>query len=242
MRKLSCVALLALTFALTAHVGLDGGSSAAELPVLHQPVPIEMLRSTVRVRVQWMENIEDEDGTSTMIRRTASGSGVWIENNKVLTAFHVVDEMPAGAVITVEAYGKFGSAWLDASVDKTQPDIDLATLKVDGEAPAIASIDFMCRQRAGAPLWLIGGPMGLKAQYATFGYLSSYGDDDRIKEPALWGSSNSAFFGNSGGPVFDANTGKLMGILVQGRGAMGIGMAPNVAIFVPLSAARGFLD
>lgn len=228
---------IALGFALVLTLGVTDKGDAGPLTRDYRPVPKAMLEATVRIRV----NIVAKPPEHEAITGAFSGSGVFIGPGKILTAGHLFDtsDIPYPCTITsieVEMYGKYGQAWTEGKLAKADFELDLAIVEVEAEGPGRAVLDFTGSQEIGDPVFIIGGPAGLRASYATYGYLASKGNDDRIAEYPWWGSSNGSYPGNSGGPVFDAESGKLIGILVAGpRGA------PNVSFFVPLVMARGFL-
>jgi serine protease DegQ len=163
------------------------------------------------------------------------GSGVIVsENGLILTNHHVV--ATADAIEVALSDGKK----LSAKIVGTDPETDLALLKVDATAlPAItfASADHL---NIGDVVLAIGNPFGV-GQTVTQGIVSALGRnhlgintfENFIQTDA---SINP---GNSGGALIDAN-GNLVGInsaiYSQSGGSMGIGFA------IPVSIAKQVLE
>lgn len=195
-------------------------------------VPQQMLDATVLIRTQVNDN-------------QYSGSGVAIGRNRILTAAHLFSDngenQPAEHLaISVEVrkrVGKMqGRIWTTAKLVRVDPELDAAIIEIeDGSLDTVAPIDYAATTPVGYPVFIVGAPVGISATTATLGYVADRGRAEMLKDTHYWLASNGSYGGNSGGPVFDANTGKLIGILQAGvRGC------PNVSLFLPVSVLRGW--
>jgi Do/DeqQ family serine protease len=170
-------------------------------------------------------------GTPRRRLESSLGSGVVVSpQGYVLTNHHVV----AGAdqIAVMLADGRTA----EASVVGSDPETDLAVLRVAlGDAPAITLGDSE-HLRVGDVVLAIGNPLGI-GQTVTMGIVSAVGRSDfGINTYARLVQTDAAINpGNSGGALVDAR-GRLVGvnqaILSQSGGSEGIGFA------IPVSLAR----
>lgn len=219
MRKILPLALLLLALAFVPAAG-DGPR--------HPPVPPSLLAASSRVRVAG----------------NRAGACVFVAPRKALTARHVVlderGESRGKIEVEIRVGGPHrGVIWSHAEVLRADALHDLALLSLDADAPKCADLGDGARLELGAPVFAVGAPLGCSPFTASYGFLASKGGDEwEGRDEFLWQSSNAIFYGNSGGPVFDANAGLLIGISVQGRAVPGAGLAPNVCFFVPSNFLR----
>ncbi len=163
------------------------------------------------------------------------GSGVIVSpEGYVLTNNHVVDHMDDIEVMLTD--GRKASA----KVIGTDPDTDLAVLKVDlDRLPSIAFGDSDALQ-VGDPVLAIGNPFGV-GQTVTAGIVSALGRNQLgINTFENFIQTDAAINpGNSGGALVDAS-GNLVGInsaiYSRSGGSLGIGFA------IPVSTARQVME
>jgi serine peptidase DegS len=163
------------------------------------------------------------------------GSGVIVRaDGYVLTNFHVISG--ADKVLVALADGRSTRA----TVVGTDPDTDLALLKIDYEGLPVASLDPKTEARVGDVVLAIGNPFGL-GQTVTQGIVSATGRSELgLSSFENFIQTDAAInFGNSGGALINT-AGELVGIntakfQLNGQGS-GIGFA------VPVSLARGVTE
>jgi S1-C subfamily serine protease len=172
------------------------------------------------------------------VRVAGLGSGVLISRDgKVLTAAHLVQAADAIEVefVTGEKFR--------AEVASSDPEVDLAVLQLDGmpRVPSIASLGDSDRIEVGAPVFVIGAPLGL-SHTLTVGHISGHHGLDAAgapKQAELLQTDAAINQGNSGGPMFDME-GEVIGIvshiLSMSGGSEGLGFA------VTSNVARRVLD
>lgn len=169
-------------------------------------------------------------GSSFAIDLTAYGLK---EKKYIITAAHCViiaGTTPAES-IEVEIRTPLAKRWIKCKPAVIDKDRDAALLVVEEELPVSFEID--TEAVVGAAVVVGGCPAGTTPS-ATLGFLTS-------KDPELggnlkcqvWQVSVPFFYGNSGGPVIDAESSKVIGILVAGLGDGHGGLIPGVAICVP---------
>ena len=156
------------------------------------------------------------------------GSGVLIENDRVITAAHVIQSAQI-----IEVHFKDGTkvpAVVMASLHAS--DIALLRLLDTHPDPVIADLADSDETRVGEPVFIIGSPFGI-TQTLSVGHLSG-----RLTRGMLPGGSPIEFLqtdtaintGNSGGPMFNAR-GEVIGIvsfiLTKSGGFDGIGFATS---------------
>jgi len=168
-------------------------------------------------------------------RREGLGSGVIVsEQGYILTNHHVVESVDQIEVALSD------SRKLQARVVGTDPETDLAVLKV--ESPKLPAITFAKAEqlRVGDVVLAIGNPFGI-GQTVTLGIVSGLGRSHlgiTVFENFI--QTDAAINpGNSGGALVDAS-GNLVGINTaiysQTGGSMGIGYA------IPVSTARQVME
>jgi serine protease DegS len=163
------------------------------------------------------------------------GSGVIIDTaGHVITNHHVVKD--ANEIRVQLADGRVATP----KVVGTDPDTDLAVLRVDlPELPAM-SLGRSDELRPGDVVLAIGNPLGL-SQTVTQGIVSATGRGSlRLATFADFIQTDAAInFGNSGGALIDTE-GQLVGIntavLAQALGTEGIGFA------IPVNLVRGVMQ
>ena len=74
-------------------------------------------------------------------------------------------------------------------------------------------IDFEMAVRSGFPLYMLGFPLGLSLKFTHTAWVT----DESPSNSRHFHSNLDSFHGNSGSPVFDAYSDKVIGILVAGR-------------------------
>ena len=164
--------------------------------------------------------------------RRGAGSGFLVDTDgHILTNYHVVEG--AERIIVKLADGRS----LRARIVGTDPDADVALLKVDGDPRLpVAPIGDSSEIRVGDWVCAIGNPLGYE-HTLTVGVVSYKGRklfdtslDDYIQTDA------AINFGNSGGPLINAR-GEVIGInaAVSSR-------ASNIGFAVPINTAAGNLE
>ncbi|TDY81453.1 UNVERIFIED_ORG: trypsin-like peptidase [Pantoea allii] len=146
------------------------------------------------------------------------GSGFsFIRKNIVVTNFHVV-----APFVDIEAKKSLGTPMLtcedgtilSSSIINVDNKNDFAILKIDGELPVGRNIlqpkEDLCLRR-GSKVIFSGYPHGIPHLLTSEAIISSIMDNGRFY---LDGMVNG---GNSGGPIIDAITGELVGIVTQRR-------------------------
>ena len=163
------------------------------------------------------------------------GSGVIVSSKGyILTNQHVVEA--ADEIEIALADGKK----LAAKVVGSDPDTDLAVLKVDAENLPTVVLGQAENLRVGDVVLAIGNPLGV-GQTVTMGIISAlHRTGLRINTFENFIQTDAAINqGNSGGALIDAN-GNLVGIntaiLSQSGGSIGIGFA------IPVSTAKQVMD
>jgi serine protease DegS len=164
------------------------------------------------------------------------GSGVIVDNDgHIVTNFHVVSRSEEIAVQLAD--GRESPAKLVGS----DPDTDLAVLKIDLQQLPVMKLGRSDRVAVGDVVLAIGNPFGLLAQTVTHGIVSATGRagldvatfEDFIQTDAAINE------GNSGGALVNTR-GQLIGIntavLGKEQGAEGLGIA------IPVDLVRGVMS
>ncbi len=168
-------------------------------------------------------------------RQTNLGSGVIIDGRGfILTNHHVIEG--AEAIRVVLSDGRT----LDARVAGTDPDTDLAVIKVETDRLPAITVGDSRHLRVGDVVLAIGNPFGV-GQTVTMGIVSATGRSRLgINTFENFIQTDAAINpGNSGGALINAR-GELVGIntaiFSQNGGSDGIGFA------IPVALAKGVMD
>jgi len=163
------------------------------------------------------------------------GSGVIVDTSgHIITNHHVIKD--ASQMRVQLADGRLATP----QVVGTDPDTDLAVLRVDLPDLPTMSLGHSEELRPGDVVLAIGNPLGL-SQTVTQGIVSATGRGNlRLATFADFIQTDAAInFGNSGGALIDTE-GRLVGIntavLAQALGTEGIGFA------IPVNLVRGVMD
>ncbi|MBS3785422.1 MAG: trypsin-like peptidase domain-containing protein [Gammaproteobacteria bacterium] len=166
---------------------------------------------------------------------TSLGSGVILsDNGHILTNYHVVTE--AEQIQVLLADGRDAPATLVG----TDPESDLAVLKIEMANLPHASLSSSTEQRVGDVVFAIGNPFGV-GQTVTQGIISATGRSQLgLTTFENFIQTDAAINpGNSGGALVNAS-GEIIGIntaiFSQSGGSMGIGFA------IPADLAANVLD
>ena len=147
---------------------------------------------------------------SDIVFEEGAGSGVVFDSNGyILTAAHVVETVVNGqAELTVRLSN---GDRLPGEVVGTDPDSDVAVVKVERTGLIPAELALQDQPRVGQMVVAVGSPWGLESS-VTSGVISAV---DRIVEGRLLHQSDAVLYpGNSGGALAD-RYGRLIGINVS---------------------------
>jgi S1-C subfamily serine protease len=187
------------------------------------------------------------DSTITIRTPFGFGSGVVVSKHFILSAAHLLATPPwenDEAVVEVEIrhHELQVNVWTRATIAKVDKESDLLLLFVPIELPhAISTIATNDMMNAGDKLYVVGYPYGASAPNCSDGRLTAKFNNHNEDAPFLWHCSAPAFPGNSGGPVFLAKTGELIGILVRVPIISENILSNNVSYFVPWDRIVNFV-
>ena len=178
-----------------------------------------------------------EQGDPGVQRRAGLGSGVIVsDKGYILTNHHVVESVDQIEVALADARK------VTARVVGTDPDTDLAVLKID--LPQLPAITFAKpdQVRVGDVVLAIGNPFGV-GQTVTFGIVSGLG------RTQLGITTFESFIqhdatiqpGNSGGALVDVN-GNLVGINAAIYSQSPVGASMGIGYAIPVSIARQVME
>ena len=256
MRK-SALALLLVVLLLTSCVSFNSRSSndalsplpGATFQVNDDPPPrsetadiVErVLPSLVNVRVQGFQSNPLSNG-----KTRGQGSGAIIDQNGIIiTNNHVV----SGAV-KVEVFFTDGNESVEGRVLGTDPERDLAVVKVPTTGLTPIDIGSSAALRLGDDVIALGFPLGLGGPTVTAGIVSGKNRNLEIPRTLVTGAEENVNFegllqidaainpGNSGGPLVDA-AGRLVGINTAAAGA---GSAENVGFAIAIDSALPVIE
>jgi serine protease Do len=185
---------------------------------------------------------DDPRGNQPQMRQQGLGSGVIIsEDGYILTNNHVVEGADKDGVKVGLADGK---AEYPATVVGTDPQTDVAVLKIEASELTPITLGNSDHLEIGDVVLAIGNPFGV-GQSVSMGIISALGRDSGGRILGRQGYEDfiqtdaPINVGNSGGALVDAE-GRLIGInqsIVSGSGAnAGVGFA------VPINLARSIVD
>lgn len=152
------------------------------------------------------------------------GSGFLIDGGRIVTNAHVVE----GG----QPHLRTGVVALPLSIDRLDPDVDLAVLRADAPIEARPLRLAAAEPDIGTTVFVLGNPRGLERTISE-GLLSGR---RRLEGRELLQMTAAISPGSSGGPVVDA-AGQVVGITV---GSFTKGQSLNFA--VPVSALRRLLE
>lgn len=250
MRKIALLGLIALLMA--SCVSFDSRSDDEALSPLPRstfqvdddpPPPSDtadvverVLPSLVNVRVQGFQSGPLSNG-----KTRGQGSGVIIdEGGVIVTNNHVV----SGAV-RVEVFFTGDRESLEGRVVGTDPERDLAVVKVRASELTPIDIGSSSSLRLGDDVIALGFPLGLGGPTVTSGIVSGKNRNLEVPRQTVTGAEDTVHFqgllqtdaainpGNSGGPLVDG-AGRLVGINTAAAGA---GSAENIGFAIAIDNA-----
>ena len=159
-----------------------------------------------------------------------SGSGFFVsDDGYILTNYHVVEHAVKGNV-TLDVITHDGTRY-EATVVGTEPDNDIAVLKIEAEGHAYATLADSDSMQVGDVVYAVGNPLGELEFSMSTGHVSALdrlitteANSDAINMFQIDAAVNS---GNSGGPIYN-NKGEVVGIVTakyMDSGVEGLGFA-----------------
>ena len=135
------------------------------------------------------------------------GSGVFIRDNLILTAGHIVDGISDANIITIDGKEYKAKSWY------METEVDIGFIEVDSNDVEITlSFD---DAKLGEEVWAYGNPFGT-FPVLTKGIVSSIGAPDSFMNTKIMVITDTAINGgNSGCPIFDKQ-GNILGICSWG--------------------------
>lgn len=214
----------------------------------HYPkIPVKITDGTYRIRMKnlctsfgVLQGTQEATGSSFGVDLSEYGMP---ERRYLVTAAHcvIMNNKPVDQIDAEVHIGKI-KAWIRCKCLVIDKDRDLAVLEAASDLPFAFKIAEDAQ--IGDSVFIAGCPAGTNSS-ATLGFLT--GKDPEINRGPgvrcqLWQVSASFFFGNSGGPVFDTDSEKVIAVLVAGIEQGPSQLVPGVAIVVPCFELRALLD
>lgn len=211
---------------------------ASDVPLAPRAaVAVPLADSTVRVRVREEHQNEVITGHGSAFGVDLSAYGIK-DRRHLLTAGHLVFEngrMVAGTIL-IEVPGRGDKTWVRCTVAALDKEHDLCLLQSEVDLPVISELAAAeDKLSVGSPVVVVGCPLGTSPRVSP-GAVTSVSSHDY-----LWRATAAFNHGNSGGPVFDAETNTVIGVAVAGVYGPNGDMDPMVALFAPIGTVRDFL-
>jgi len=212
--------------------------------------------SVVQVLVTGYGPVESSRGDTTLVlgKQQSMGSGVIIDpDGYIITNAHVLrgahrvqviiqssasDETPNGSLVAAR------SRIVEARIIGSDPEMDLALLKVEARGLSALPLGDYNKLRQGEVVFAFGSPEGLQDS-VTMGVVSAAARQRDADSPMVYIQTDAPINpGNSGGPLVNVD-GELVGIntfiLTEGGGNEGLGFAiPSATVAFAYPQLRRF--
>jgi len=205
--------------------------------------PDSLVDGTVRLRTRTIDyDYTVKTGWGAAFAVDLSSYGLR-SSRYLLTAAHLIQIvngqiMPRGDLDIEVGAG----LWAPCKVVAIDHARDLCLLESSVRLPVLSKLsnwnDFQNVSQIGEGVVIVGCPRGVPPCVSR-GVLT---DKDPNVAGVRWQAAAQFNHGNSGGPVYDAGSGKVIGVAVAGL-SDGMGdMRPDTALFAPFMEVRSFLD
>lgn len=223
-----------------------GAIAAASDGQTSPSTPAQVVNSTVRVKVE-------TDAGRSMIVGYGSAFGVDLSAYGVerprylLSAAHLVLSDDGSHLLNgkvkVELPHNNQKIWVQCRVLSVTRVYDLCLLECDEDVPVVSKLA-LNKVGVGSTVHVVGCPLGVQPQVSS-GVLTDKDPLVSDRGHKVWEAAAAFNHGNSGGPVFCADCGTVIGVAVAGVRAGGGGpmdMDPRIALFTPYYCVKNFLD
>lgn len=181
------------------------------------------------------ESVSSGNSIFGQYRASGAGSGVILsEDGYIVTNNHVVEDADTIVVKTMD--GKEYPAQLCG----TDPQTDIAMLKIDAEGLSSAHVGSSNDIKVGEAAIAIGNPLGSLGGTVTTGIISAVGREITIENETMTLLQTDAAInpGNSGGGLFDLN-GDLIGVVNAKQADTGI---EGLGFAIPISDVTNVIE
>jgi serine protease Do len=218
--------------------GAASGSVIQKLNGEMAQILAQVSPAVVQIRVVGFGLSESGNRTEAAVveRQRSLGSGIIVDpSGYILTNEHVIHGAQRVSVLLPAIPGSSPSATdsthrriFEAKVIGSQPDVDLALLKIEATGLPVLSLEKVRPAKQGELVFAIGSPNGLDSS-VTMGVVSAAERQVENAYPMAFIQTDAPINpGNSGGPLVDAE-GTLLGInafiLTRSGGSEGLGFA-----------------
>jgi len=222
--------LLSLTFV----------SSASETES-RKAVPENIAQSTLRLKLETVDGDYLTTGWGAAFGIDLSGYGA-SDSRYLLSAAHLVLSKSghglAKGELKVEIPVNGKSSWTVCKVVAVDQKRDLCLLRAGADIPVLSKLCGKEEQKIGETVMIVGCPSGVPP-CVSIGKLT---DKTPNVEGKLWEAAAKFYHGNSGGPVFDALNGQVIGVAVAGVSNGRGDMQRDKALFSPAGEIRNFIE
>jgi S1-C subfamily serine protease len=229
---------LRVSFVFAAVLLSLSGVCAADSTATDSQISEKALQSTVRLERRCDEGNYIRTGHGSAFGIDLSRYG--IESHRyMLSAAHLVLDKDTGQITRGDLCAEVGKAhsWAKCRVVALDKTHDLCLLECDRDLETLSKLGGD-DQKLGARLLFAGSPLGVPICLSSGRLVSK---EPKV-EREVWEAEAKFDHGNSGGPVFDADTGKLVGVAVAGLRTQSGDMKENIAFFTPLKLVKSFLS
>lgn len=168
---------------------------------------------------------------------SASGSGILIAPNLVVTCNHVVISLASDILVKRDRLS--GEMRIGRAIF-LEPGIDLALLEVDPPFPNVPALKPSFDLTVGQKVVTVASPFSLEGSllYGSISALETKGKDTAFPMFSFIQVQNIAYAGVSGAGVFDLS-GRIIGV---SRSAQGFSAGTGIGFVIPWSLVQQFLE